>query len=159
MLSSQAKKGINIYISRSMLTDVYTLESIRARLLKVKGVKSVYYYNGNSAYSRSLLTDADLVLSLPREEKSKNKYDVGKGQFDEIEFAISENIPVFRLNRDLTYSIITKHSLNYYNISNNISSWKKGYGTIENSSSQEKIIITNNLVSEQEDLLLICNIK
>lgn len=147
-------KGINIYISRSLSTDINILNRLRENLLRMGSIKSVYFYYGTEyPYKDSLVRDADLVLSLPNEQHDNSCYTVGKGQYDEILLAQSLDIPVVRVNRNLSFNnIIDQQVVNPI-------SWKSNYGIINNYIDDAELVILNNKEEKEEDLLLICNIK
>ena len=127
--SKTLNKKIKIYLSKSRQGTMDSLMKVREYILKYENIELLEYTGGD--YSTALLEQADYMLVLPYEEaikKDNYTFNVGKGQYDEILFAMSENIPIKPII-SLTYDLIISmgiHSKKLVDLD-----WQRNYGIIQ----------------------------
>lgn len=150
------QKAKKVYLSVSYNTST-TLIKQTEKLLQSMGVEVLMYIKGTT-YTSDKLLSVDLVLGLPPEDtyqdnciKDKDiqyNVSVGRGQYNEADTAIENDIPYFMLTRGLNQ--FSKFSSMYTNMPDN---WKKDYGNIviKGSYFLEELL----LGKEESNLLLI----
>lgn len=147
----QSNKKFTIYISRSMLTDVFDVSVIALNFLRQYPNVKVTYYDKNQVYDSKLVSDADIVLSLSHKptEHITHGYMMGKGQCSEIELANRLDIPVYRVDSDSndTVQALGVHILNPKD-------WKLNYATSKLSISVLNIIEVINQLINKEDTMV-----
>ena len=141
-------KHKKIYLSVSYDTSKTVIQQVK-KLIESQGVEVLMYIKGSN-YSSIMLLKSDMVLSIPpddiiqeelRTEKIQYNFSVGRGQYNEAEFACENDIPYYMLTRGL--SEFSKFHSIFTDMPDN---WKKNYGNIilRNNYKLESILSNTN---------------
>lgn len=127
-------KHKKVYLSVSYNTSATVIRQVK-QLIEAQGAEVLMYTKG-TVYSTHKILESDFVFSIPPDEETpscdiqteKNvQYiiSVGRGQYNEAEFACENDIPFYMLLRGINQ--FSKFHSTFTNLPDN---WKKDYGNI-----------------------------
>ena len=126
------QKPKKIYLSVSYNTSATVIRAVK-KLIEDQGAEVLMYIKGEQ-YSTDKIEESDMMLGIPpcdiyQEEPYKEdiiyNISVGRGQYNEADFALENDIPYFMLTKGL--ATFSKFSSMFTNMPDN---WKKDYGNI-----------------------------
>jgi hypothetical protein len=125
-------KRKKVYLSVSYNTSATVIQQVK-KLIEAQGAEVLMYIKG-STYSVDKMLNSDILFGIPPEdiiqeelriEDTQYNISVGRGQYDEAEFACEHSIPYYMLTRGLNQ--FSKFHSMFTNMPDN---WKKDYGNI-----------------------------
>lgn len=120
-------KKPRVYLSKSKLVDLDKLLLTR-KLLSAYNIELVEFSGGE--YTTDLLESCDILLVLPTEKPRafNHHFNVGKGQYTELETAYNHNINTFCIltGMEELYVAHWEHDIEVIDID-----WKRDYATVE----------------------------
>ena len=149
-------KRKKVYLSVSYNTSATVIQQVK-KLIEAQGAEVLMYIKG-STYSVDKMLNSDMLFSIPpndiiqeelRTEDTQYNISVGRGQYNEAEFACEHDIPYYMLTRGLNQ--FSKFHSMFTNMPDN---WKKDYGNII---IRDKYHLEPLLANKKNKLILLLN--